>query len=481
MKLMKSTFRAALTLLPVGVTVFYGLLVSSPAGEASRDHHLLVRPDARVELAALLARAAGENGIDWPESEDALSEAPEVAAQARSAAATRVRGWMNQGFTSEMLVRLLLTRGTWPELQDVGNGVPDLNGPGTRIDTRELGLTSASLDSFVLEVKVFAASVDFDRLWTAARPRLEKRTKEIEGDPTLFNLTARLTEFFGEPTMSQPVIVPTWFGPWRDPFAAADPAKQEIRVVDRAAALGRSAGQTSLSWMCVKEFARPTVERIARRHAARTRELSGYWNYFRQGVAATSTTGWEDCLNAHLFRAIDLRVRQQNAAQRELGISSALEAGLGMIRVVDAAMTRFDRSRGFYRKFTDYYPTLLESLVGLEARVRIERPLLGVKVTATAAGLRIDEIWKEHSAAGSDLKLGDVILSADLVRVASEEALAGAVESHVIGDTLELLVERGGEQVTIPVVLSRGRTEYEFFRPATPDLQVPDPAGTASG
>jgi hypothetical protein len=479
MKPLKLTLRVALTLLPLAVTAFYGLLVSSPEGVASRDYHHLVRPDERVELAALISRAAGENGAAWPKSAQRdLTRL--VAAQSGSMAAVRVRGWMKQGFTSEMLARLLLSRSAWPELNDVGNGVPDLNGPGARIDAQKLGLTPASLDSFVVEVKAFASSIEFDRLWTATRARLEKRTKEIEEDPTLMNLTARLSDFFGEPAMSRPVIVPTWYGPWKDPFAAADPAK-EIRVVDRAPSAVRNSAETSLSWICVKEFARPTLERIARRHAARTRELSGYWGYFRQGVAATSTTGWEDCLNAHLFRAIDLRVRQESASARELRMSSAIEAGLGMIRVVDAAMTRFDQSRGFYRKFTDYYPTLLESLIGLEARVRIERPLLGVRVTTTAAGLRIDEIWKEHAAARADLKVGDLILEADHLPVAGEEALAGIVESHSIGDTLELVVEREGEKVTVPVVLSRGRIEYEFFRPATPDLQVPDPAGTASG
>ena len=40
-------------------------------------------------------------------------------------------------------------------------------------------------------------------------------------------------------------------------------------------------------------------------------------------------------------------------------------------RVIDAAMTGYDRSRGFDRRFTDYYPTLLEDLAGLEARVRV--------------------------------------------------------------------------------------------------------------
>jgi predicted metalloprotease with PDZ domain len=199
-------------------------------------------------------------------------------------------------------------------------------------------------------------------------------------------------------------------------------------------------------------------------------------------VAATSTTGWEDCLNAHIFRAIDLRVRpQQDAVERELRISAALQAGLGMIRVVDAAMTGFDRSRGFYQKFTDYYPTLLESLVGLEARVRVERARLGLKVTATGSGIRIDEILKGYSAEQSDLKVGDVIVEAELRPVLTEEGLASIVQSLPLGKTIEVVVERQGKRLTLPVTLSKGRTEYEFFRPATPDLQTGQPAGSGSG
>ncbi|TPW02093.1 MAG: hypothetical protein FD129_3249, partial [bacterium] len=112
-------------------------------------------------------------------------------------------------------------------------------------------------------------------------------------------------------------------------------------------------------------------------------------------MAATTATTWEDCFNAHLYRAIDLRVRpQEDGLERELRMSSALQAGLGMIRAMDMSMLGFDRGRDFYRRFTDYYPTMLEELAGLEARVRVERPRLGIKVVSTGSGLRIDEILK---------------------------------------------------------------------------------------
>lgn len=484
MKLLRSLIRIAATVFPVALVVVYGILVTSPAGEAARDYRLTVSPDPRVEIAALLGRISGPGGDGWPAVNRAVDNGSRFQEQSGHPAARRVRGWMRQGFTSEMLVRLLLARGPWPELYDLERPL-DLSGPGaperSAFDAAAAGITPGGVDSLVIEIQAFAAAIDFDSVWVAIDPSLEARATEIEKDPTLSSLVARLNDFLGEPAVQNPVIVPTFFGAWKNPFATTDPDGREIRVIDRASGAGRLTPETSLSWICVKEFARPTIERMTRQQAARTRELSGYWDYFRQGVAATSTAGWEDCLNAHLFRAIDLRVRpQDDAVERELRISSALQAGLGMIRVVDAAMTGFDRSRGFYRKFTDYYPTLLENLVGLEASVRVERPRLGLKVTPTGGGIRIDEILPGHSADDSPLKVGDVIVEADMRPVLTEEALAGITQSHSIGDTLKLVVEREGKRIPLELALSRGRIEYEFFRPVSPDLQI-GPPGQSSG
>ncbi|HEX7879373.1 MAG TPA: PDZ domain-containing protein, partial [Candidatus Eisenbacteria bacterium] len=193
-------------------------------------------------------------------------------------------------------------------------------------------------------------------------------------------------------------------------------------------------------------------------------------------LAATTAASWEDCFNAHLYRAIDLRVRpQEDGVERELRISSALSAGLGMIRALDTSLLGYDRGRGFYRRFTDYYPTMLEEMAGLEARVRVERPRLGLKVAPTGSGLRIDDILKGHSADGSLLKVGDVIVEADGRPVMSEERLAEIVQSHRIGAVLPLVIERNGASRSIDLKLSKGRIEYEFFRPAPPEAELGAP------
>lgn len=441
--------------IPVLVVIGYGLFVCSPAGEAAGKHGLEVRLDPRVEIAALLGRLAGDDVTPWP---GRVAGPPSgLAAQSSHPAVKRVRAWRRGGLTTESLAGLLLGRGPWPGLAP-GAPLPADLPPGV--------VTPDAVDSLAAETRDFAATVGFEALWEDIRPALKKRADEIEDDPALQNLTARLADFFGEPTLRKAVIVPSYYGPWRSPFAVPGEGDEAVMVIDRASSAGKLTPETSLSWICVREFARPAVEKMTRTHQAKIAELSGYWDYLRQGVAASSMSGWEECFNAHLYRAIDLRVRpQDDGVERELRISSALQAGLGMIRALDLALTGYDRGRNFYRRLSDYFPTLLEEMAGLEARVRVERPRLGLKVQAVPGGLKISEIIPGHSAQSSELRAGDVIVEADGRPIVSEETLAQIVQSHRLGSVLKTVVERGGSRLPLDVTLGKGRIEYEFFKP----------------
>jgi hypothetical protein len=473
--------RAALSALPILALLAYGLLVSSPDGRAARGDGVVVMADPRVELAALLARAAGDLSTPWPSG--SANGPPGAGLESRlmalstTPAARRVGACRSSGLTAEVLVSIFLNRGPWPRMAATGQAPYDaaaiarLPGGPTFLAHRDL-FTAGFVDSLVSESRDFAGAAGFDDIYAGIEPTLLGRAGSIENDPTLGHLTARLADFLGEPSQAEPAIVPTHFGPWKAPFGVpvaegdAAPHGGRIVVVDRAESAGKLTPETSLSWTCVREFSRPTVERLGRANAARVANLAGYWTYLKQGLAATTAASWEDCFNAHLYRAIDLRVRpQEDGVERELRIASALSAGLGMIRALDATLLGYDRGRGFYRRFTDYYPTMLEELAGLEARVRVERPRLGLKVTPTGGGLRIEEILRGHSADGSALKVGDVIVEADGRPVVAEDRLAEIVQSHRIGAVLPVVIERNGATQTIDLALSKGRIEYEFFRP----------------
>jgi hypothetical protein len=458
--------------------VVYGLLVSSPEGRTTRKGGLEVRPDQRVELAAVLARLGGDLNASWPRRPDVESY---FASFADLAAPRRIRAFRSQGLTAEVLAGILLSRGSWPDMDPRSTEldptiVGRLNGGPTFLAHQSL-FTPGFLDSLVNEARDFAVAARFDSIYAAARPALDARGDAILADPTLNHLTARLEDFLGEASTLDPVIVPTILGPWRGPFVWPVEGGKQIIIVDRAENAGKLTPETNLSWICLRELSRPSVEKLGQSNRERIEAMAPYWDYLKQGVAATTTTGWEDCFNAHLYRAIDLRVRpQEDGVERELRISSALQAGLGMIRAIDGAMTGYDRGRNFYRRFTDYYPTLLEQMAGLEARVRVERPRLGLKVTAIRGGLRIDEILHGHSAEGSALKVGDVVVEADSRPTLSEERLAEIVQSHRIGSTLPMVIERDGSRQEIALVLSKGRLEYEFFRPAAVEEEPKTPA-----
>jgi hypothetical protein len=491
MKPLRRAFGVLLTIVPAVVLAGYGLLVTPPKGGAANADRLEVRLDPRIELAALVSRAAGDATAPWPkESSDGgrpigLGTAERHINRFQThPAALRVRALRKNGLSAEVLAALLLQQGRYPDLDLEQAALAPaalrrLTGGELLADAPDR-LPPATIDSLLADVRHFAVAVNFDSIWSDAEPRLETRAESIEKDPTLRTLTARLADFFGEESDRRPVVVPTLYGTWRGPFGWPVEARKEIVVVDRAEDAGKLTPETSLSWLCVREFSRPTVERLARQNRERLASLSGYWDHLKQGIAATTTAGWEDCFDAHLYRAIDLRVRpQEDGVERELRISSALQAGLGMIRALDAAVSGYDRGRNFYRRFTDYYPTLLEEMAGLEARVRVERPRLGMTASQTGGGLRIDEILTDWSAHGSGLRVGDVIEEASGRPIVGEERLIEIVQSHRLGDTIDIVVRRDGRRLTVPVVLTKGRIEYEFWRPDRPDVteQPADSAG----
>src|SRR5262249_60095748 len=96
--------RAAAACVPVALTLFYGILVTSPAGEAAKDSGLHVEADPRVELAAILGRVAGDDGTAWPIFGDDVDGGAAFRSHTRHPAVIRVREWRRKGGTSPKLL-----------------------------------------------------------------------------------------------------------------------------------------------------------------------------------------------------------------------------------------------------------------------------------------------------------------------------------------------------------------------------------------
>ncbi|HEX7878795.1 MAG TPA: hypothetical protein VF720_05265, partial [Candidatus Eisenbacteria bacterium] len=283
--------RAALSALPILALLLYGLLVSSPDGRAARGSGATVTADPRVELAALLARSAGDFGAPWPTDLPTGSVAQldrtvesKFTALSTLPAPRRVGMYRSAGLTAEVLTTIFLNRGPWPEMKrEAGEpydteAITRLPGGPTFLARREI-FTPGFIDSLVEETREFASAAGFENVWSSSQPILLERAESIENDPTLGHLTARLADFLGEPSKAEPWIVPTRFGTWRTPFGVPVNDGDRIVVVDRAESAGKLTPETSLSWICVREFSRPTVERLARANKDRITGLAGYWTY----------------------------------------------------------------------------------------------------------------------------------------------------------------------------------------------------------
>jgi len=96
------------------------------------------------------------------------------------------------------------------------------------------------------------------------------------------------------------------------------------------------------------------------------------------------------------------------------------------------------------------------------------RPLLGIECNEVTsyyqqfynlpAGIRVVTVNDGGPADKAGLVTGDIILSMDGTRVTTLDALNGALYTHEVGDTVQLVIYRGGKQLTMNLTLGE-RTE----------------------
>ncbi|MCU0495932.1 MAG: PDZ domain-containing protein [Anaerolineae bacterium] len=96
----------------------------------------------------------------------------------------------------------------------------------------------------------------------------------------------------------------------------------------------------------------------------------------------------------------------------------------------------------------------------------LARPYVGIFYRETDAGLEITQVMPLSPAAEADLRVGDVILTADGQPV-SAESLAQQIQSKAIGETLLFGILREGQPLQIPVIVAAAPN------PMRPQPQVP--------
>jgi predicted metalloprotease with PDZ domain len=85
------------------------------------------------------------------------------------------------------------------------------------------------------------------------------------------------------------------------------------------------------------------------------------------------------------------------------------------------------------------------------------RAYLGVQLEPADVGLTIAAVSEGSPAAAAGLRQGDVIRQIAGQRVEGRSELQGVLRQHEAGDAIEVVVDRGGREVTIDVTLGSRR------------------------
>jgi S1-C subfamily serine protease len=75
-------------------------------------------------------------------------------------------------------------------------------------------------------------------------------------------------------------------------------------------------------------------------------------------------------------------------------------------------------------------------------------------VESGQGGALIDEVTAGTGADEAGLQVGDLVISIDGAPVQDGGDLAAQVQTHQPGDTVDLVVVRDGNEVTVPVTMS---------------------------
>jgi S1-C subfamily serine protease len=98
-------------------------------------------------------------------------------------------------------------------------------------------------------------------------------------------------------------------------------------------------------------------------------------------------------------------------------------------------------------------------LTQLEEGHKVIRPWLGIRGQSAPAGVALVDVHAGGPADTAELEAGDVVQSIDGVQVRTLAGLLGEIDGRSVGDTVELLVLRGGAPLEVTVRLEE--------RPAT--------------
>ena len=138
----------------------------------------------------------------------------------------------------------------------------------------------------------------------------------------------------------------------------------------------------------------------------------------------------------------------------------------GQVVGINVATTRGADNIGFAIPVNTLKP-ILETFL---REGRIIRPYIGISYTVVTKeiaeirglpeGVFISRVLPDSPASKAGLERGDIVTSFDGVNIDSENSLAKLLSQRRVGDRVELLVDREGREIRIPVVLEEAPERF---------------------
>jgi putative serine protease PepD len=185
----------------------------------------------------------------------------------------------------------------------------------------------------------------------------------------------------------------------------------------------------------------------------------------QMAIAVGSPWGLQGTVTSGIISAVDQAIPQGASARAVLQTDAAINPGNSggplvdrQGRVIGINVSIFSLSGandgvGFAVPI-DIANGIAESLVAGE---EIQTAYLGVslgEVQSGQGGALIDEVTQGTGADEAGLQVGDLVISIDGAPVQDGGDLAAQVQTHQPGDTIDLVIVRDGNEVTVPVTMS---------------------------
>ena len=176
------------------------------------------------------------------------------------------------------------------------------------------------------------------------------------------------------------------------------------------------------------------------------------WGKCFQTDCKTSPVNYGGPLVALDGRVFGVVVPASNRAEGETAGVDTYDGGIGFAIAIDSAKPILQQIQDGEGSITPDTPRLGVSTVPLDTVGSAARERLGIE---TDEGAFVVDVTPGSGAEDAGLEQGDVIIAVDGEEITSNERLGEIIREREPGDSIEIEIERGGEEQTLTAQIGR--------------------------